>query len=185
MTMSDKNNVVTFLGVNKNASDGGVAVTEGLSSIDIRILDELQKNSALSTAELADKVGLSQSPCWRRLQRLRDEGYIRREVAILDRAKLGSSFYVFAVLKTSALDEAGRAKFMKEVNAQAEITECHTIFGERDILLKVCARSLGWYQDFVFNTLMKLPGVVDIQSIPTLMELKSTTEVPLGGVRIA
>lgn len=160
-------------------------MTEDLSAIDIKILDQLQQDCSLSTADLADKVGLSQSPCWRRLQRLRDEGYIRKEVAVLERSKLGSSFFVFTVLKTSALDEVGRAAFMTRINATAEIVECHTVFGERDILLKICAQSLSWYQDFVFRVLMKLPGVVDIQSIPTLMELKNTTAIPLTGIRVS
>ncbi len=69
-----------------------------LDSIDIKILDHLQKDASLSTAELAERVGLSQSPCWRRIQRMRDEGYIQSQVAILDRQKLGFHMQIFALV---------------------------------------------------------------------------------------
>lgn len=139
----------------------------------------------MSTTDLAARVGLSQSPCWRRLQRLKDEGYIKRQVAILDRSKLGSSLYVFAFLKMSTLTEKQRAQFVREIQLMPEIIECHTVFGEMDIVMKIIAESLEWYQKFIFDTLLKLPGVQDIQSTVTLVELKSTTEIPLDRVRIS
>jgi Lrp/AsnC family transcriptional regulator, cysteine-sensing transcriptional activator len=152
-----------------------------LSAVDIRILEHIQRNASLSTSELADKVGLSQSPCWRRLQRLKDEGYIRGEVALVDRTKLGPSLLIFATLKMSTLSEDKRAEFIRRVDSIAEILECHTLFGEMDILLKVLAPSLEWYQKFIFSVLHKLPGVVDIQSSATLSELKYTTALPIRG----
>ena len=139
----------------------------------------------MSTTDLAAKVGLSQSPCWRRLQRLKDEGYIRKQVAILDRSKLGSSLYIFAYLKMATLSDKQRAEFVSNIQVQPEIIECHTVFGEMDIVMKIIAESLEWYQKFIFDTLLKLPGVQDIQSTVTLVELKSTTEIPLDRVRIA
>jgi len=139
----------------------------------------------MSTTDLAARVGLSQSPCWRRLQRLKDEGYIKRQVAILDRSKLGSSLYIFAYLKMATLTEKERAEFVRNIQLIPEIVECHTVFGEMDIEMKVIARSLEWYQKFIFDTILKLPGVQDIQSTVTLVELKSTTEVPLEGVPIS
>jgi len=139
----------------------------------------------MSTTDLAVRVGLSQSPCWRRLQRLKDEGYIKRQVAILDRSKLGSSLYIFAYLKMATLTEKERAEFVRNIQLIPEIVECHTVFGEMDIVLKVIARSLEWYQKFIFDTILKLPGVQDIQSTVTLVELKSTTEIPLQGVPVS
>lgn len=139
----------------------------------------------MSTTDLAARVGLSQSPCWRRLQRLKDEGYIRKQVAILDRSKLGSSLYIFAYLKMATLSDKQRAEFVRNIQVQPEIIECHTVFGEMDIVMKIIAESLEWYQKFIFDTLLKLPGVQDIQSTVTLVELKSTTEIPLERVRIA
>ena len=146
-----------------------------LDHIDIKILGQIQKDSSLSTSDLADKVGLSQSPCWRRLQRLKDEGYIRGEVALLDRSKLSTSLLIFATLKMATLTEEKRAEFMRKVEDTPEILECHTLFGEMDILIKVLAPSLDWYQKFIFRQVLKLPGVLNVQSTMTISELKSTT----------
>lgn len=154
---------------------------EELSPVDIRILEQIQKDSSVSTSELADRVGLSQSPCWRRLQRLRDEGYIRGEVALIDRAKLGTTLLIFATLKMTTLSDEKRADFMRRVENTPEILECHTLFGEMDILLKILAPSMDWYQKFIFSVVLKLPGVVDIQSTVTLSELKYTTALPVRG----
>lgn len=154
---------------------------EGLSPVDIRILEQIQRNSSVSTSELAERVGLSQSPCWRRLQRLKDEGYIKGEVAIIDRSKLGPTILVFATLKMGTLSEAQRADFIRKIECAPEILECHTLFGEMDVLIKVLAPSLEWYQKFIFTTILKLPGVLDIQSTVTLSEFKSTTALPLRG----
>lgn len=154
---------------------------DNIDSIDIAILEQIQKDSSRSTSELADRVGLSQSPCWRRLQRLKDEGYMKGEVALLDRSKLGATMLIFATLKMSTLTEEKRAEFIRKVENAPEILECYTLFGEMDIMIKVLAPSLEWYQKFIFNTILKLPGVLDIQSTVTIAELKSTTALPLRG----
>lgn len=154
-------------------------MTDALTPIDIRILEQVQKDATLSTTELAERVGLSQSPCWRRLQRLRDEGYITGQVAVLDRKKFGSSLYIFATLKMATLTDEQRAEFRRKVELTPEIMECHTAFGERDILLKIIAQSLEWYQNFIFRVILKLPGVVDIQSVVTLSQIKHTTAIPV------
>lgn len=154
-------------------------MTDALTPIDIRILEQVQKDATLSTTELAERVGLSQSPCWRRLQRLRDEGYITGQVAVLDRKKFGSNLYIFATLKMATLTDEQRAEFRRKVELTPEIMECHTAFGERDILLKIIAQSLEWYQNFIFRVILKLPGVVDIQSVVTLSEIKHTTAIPV------
>lgn len=154
---------------------------EELSAVDIRILEQIQRDSSLSTSELADRVGLSQSPCWRRLQRLKDDGFIKGEVGLIDRSRLGTTLLIFATLKMTTLTEEKRADFMRRVENTPEILECHTLFGEMDILIKVLAPSLEWYQKFLFSVILKLPGVVDIQSTVTLSELKFTTALPLRG----
>lgn len=160
-------------------------MNEAFSRFDLRILEEMQKDCSISTTELAERVGLSQSPCWRRLQRLKDEGYITKQVALLDRRKFGPSLYVIAYLKMATLTEKERAEFVRNIQVIPEIIECHTVFGEMDIVMKIIARSLEWYQKFIFETILKLPGVQDIQSTVTLVELKSTTEIPLDGVQVA
>jgi Lrp/AsnC family transcriptional regulator len=152
---------------------------EGLDTIDFKILALLQQDASLSTAELADRVGVSQSPCWRRIQRLREEGYIKATVAIVDRQKLGFQIQIFAQAKMTRLTEEARAEFFRQVESIPEIVECYTIFGEMDVMMKVIAPDVLWYQEFIFSVLMKLPGVQDIRSIVTLLETKSTTAIPL------
>lgn len=155
-------------------------MSDALTTMDIKILDQMQKDASLSTSELAEKIGLSQSPCWRRLQRLKDDGYIIRQVAILDRKKFGESLFIFATLKMSSLSEGKREEFKRKIEVTPEIMECHTMFGERDIMLKIIAESLEWYQRFIFNVILKLPGVIDVQSNVTLTEIKNRTTIPLN-----
>jgi Lrp/AsnC family transcriptional regulator len=150
-----------------------------LDAIDIKILGVMQKDASLSSAELAERVGLSQSPCWRRIQRLREEGYIKSVVAILDKNKLGFGMQIFAQVKMAMLTEQERGVFQKSINNIPEILECWSIFGEMDCMLKILAPDVSWYQDFIFSVLLKLPGVTDVRSIVTLQESKCTTAVPL------
>lgn len=152
---------------------------EGLDAIDIRILEQLQVDASISTTDLAERVGLSQSPCWRRIQRLRDEGYIKSQVVLIDPEKVGIQLQVFAQLKIASLDDKARQAFVRAVQAVPEIVECYSILGDRDLMIKVLAPSMKWYQEFVFKTVMKLPGVQDISSIMTLSEMKRTTAIPV------
>lgn len=150
-----------------------------LDTIDLKILNLMQQDASLSTAELAERVGLSQSPCWRRIQRMREEGYIKSQVVIVDRLKLGYHMQMFAQVKMTRLSESERADFVRQIQNIPEILECYTVFGEMDVMLKIIAPDVMWYQEFIFSTLLKLPGVVDVRSIVTLVEMKSTTSVPL------
>ena len=154
-------------------------MTPDLDAIDTKILTLMQQDASLSTAELADRVGLSQSPCWRRIQRLKEEGYIKAQVAVLDREKLGFSMKIFAQVKMARLTDDERAEFVRVIQSIPEIIECYTVFGELDTLLTVLAPDVRWYQDFIFSVLLKVPGVQDIRSIVTMSEAKCTTAVPL------
>lgn len=156
-------------------------MSEELSTFDIKILEQLQKDCTLSTVELADVVGLSQSPCWRRLQRLKDEGYIRRQVAILDREKLGYGLTIFAFVKVKRLSDKERDTFRMKIDTTPEILECYSIFGEMDLLMKIQAKSMAWYQQFLMNFLLNLPGVETVNSTATLGEMKWTTAIPVRG----
>jgi Lrp/AsnC family transcriptional regulator len=151
----------------------------GLDHIDMKILTLMQQDSSLSTAEVAERVGISQSPCWRRIQRMHEDGFIKGQVALVDRLKLGYSMLIFAQVKVTRLSEAERAEFFRAVEEVPEIIECYTVFGEMDAMLKVLAPDVVWYQDFIFTVIMKLPGVTDVRSIVTLVETKRTTAVPL------
>jgi Lrp/AsnC family transcriptional regulator len=150
-----------------------------LDTIDLKILNLMQQDASLSTAELAERVGLSQSPCWRRIQRMREEGYIKAQVVIVDRLKLGYHMQMFAQVKMTRLKESERADFVRQIQDIPEILECYTVFGEMDVMLKIIAPDVMWYQEFIFSTLLKLPGVVDVRSIVTLVEMKATTALPL------
>ncbi|MBM0108136.1 Lrp/AsnC family transcriptional regulator [Steroidobacter sp. S1-65] len=150
-----------------------------LDTIDLKILSLMQQDASLSTAELAERVGLSQSPCWRRIQRMREEGYIKSQVVIVDRLKLGYHMQMFAQMKMARLSESERADFVRAIQNIPEILECYTVFGEMDVMLKIIAPDVTWYQEFIFSTLLKLPGVQDVRSIVTLAETKSTTAIPL------
>ncbi|WP_044563130.1 Lrp/AsnC family transcriptional regulator [Azospirillum sp. B4] len=150
-----------------------------LDAIDMKILTHMQRDASLTTAELAERVGISQSPCWRRVQRLHDEGYIKSQVVLVDRQKLGFDMHIFAQVKIARLSEEERETFFRGIQNIPEVLECYTVFGEMDALLKIVAPDVKWYQEFIFNTLMKLPGVEDIRSIVTLSEAKSTTAIPL------
>lgn len=150
-----------------------------LDNIDLRILKLMQQDGSLSTAEIAERVGLSQSPCWRRIQQLKSAGYIKSVVAIVDRQKLGLNMQVFAQVKMETLTDAERKSFVKAVTEMPEILECHSVFGEMDLILKVLAPDVNHYQEFVFNRLMKQKGVKEVQSLMTLSEIKCTTAVPI------
>jgi Lrp/AsnC family transcriptional regulator len=150
-----------------------------LDAIDVKILEVMQRNASLSSAELAERVGLSQSPCWRRIQRLRDEGYIKAVVALVDQKKVGLNMQVFAHVKMRTLTDTEREAFFRAVNATPEILECFAVFGEMDCLMRIIAPDVSWYQDFMFSVLLKLPGVIDVRSTVTLGESKSTTALPL------
>jgi Lrp/AsnC family transcriptional regulator len=150
-----------------------------LDSIDMNILALLQQDASLSTAEIADRVGVSQSPCWRRIQHLKDEGFIRSTVALLDCHKVGFHMTIFAQVKMVRLTDEGRKDFVRRVNDIPEIIECYAVFGDIDALMKIVAPDVTWYQEFMFSVLMKLPGVQDVRSIMTLMEAKNTSCVPL------
>lgn len=158
-------------------------MSEELSHFDLRILQQIQRDATLSTSELSEKVGLSQSPCWRRLQRLRDDGFVTKQVALVDRTKFGQSLILYATLKIGTLTDAQRADFLRKLEITPEILECYSIIGERDVMMKIVASSMDWYQNFIFKTLMKMPGVIDVQSIVAVAEMKYTTEIPVSGTR--
>jgi len=154
-------------------------MAESLDKLDMKILDRLQIDASESSSEIAERVGLSQSPCWRRIQRLKEEGYVKAQVAILDREKFGQSMYIFAQLKMGRLSDDGRERFVRAIEDIPEITEAYTMFGEMDVMLKVLAPSMDWYQRFTFRTILRLPGVEDVRSTATLSELKCTHRLPL------
>jgi Lrp/AsnC family transcriptional regulator len=157
----------------------GIFMHTSLDRIDLRILGCLQVDASLSAADLADKVGISQSPCWRRIQRLKDEGYIRREVALLDRKMLGLNAHVFAQIRLTAHGRAHLAEFSKAVQAFPEVLECYVLMGQVDFLLRIVTKDVESYEQFFFERLSKLPGIQEINSSVALSEIKFSTALPL------
>jgi len=154
-------------------------LTQELDEIDLKLLDALQVDASLSTAELAEKIGISQSPCWRRRERLKAEGYIVREVAVLDRKKLGFNAHVFARVKLSAHGRAHLSEFSEAVKKFPEVLECFVLMGEADFLLRIVARDVDAYERFFFERLSRLPGIQEVNSTIALSEIKAVSALPL------
>jgi Lrp/AsnC family transcriptional regulator len=153
--------------------------TSGLDRIDHRILAALQEDASRSAAAIAEAVGLSQSPCWRRMQRLREEGYISKVVALLDRKKLGLRAQLFVQVKVISNDQASLAAFSKAIQEFPEVMECHVMLGAFDFLLRVVTKDLEAYEKFYFDTLSRVPNIREVNSFVAAQEVKFTTAFPL------
>jgi len=150
-----------------------------LDAIDLAILMRLQRDSSASVGEIAETVGLSQSPCWRRIQRLEQGGYIRERVAILDRHLLGFTLEVFVQVRFSREGSATIMAFEEAIRAAPEVVECYMLMGDIDFMLRVVTRDVQTYERFLRQTLAPIPGVRDITSTIALSAVKSTTALPL------
>ena len=155
-------------------SDGDI-----LDAADKRILRELQRDSSRTTAEIADVAGLSQAACWRRIQRLKTDGYIVREAALLDRGKLGLRAHIFVQVKLSATGRAHVSEFADAVRAFPEVLECYVLMGQTDFLMRVITPDIEAYEKFFFEKLSRVPGVQDVNSIVALSEIKSFVGYPV------
>lgn len=161
------------------AQKGELPSGSDLDEVDLRILDALQKDATLSTADLAEVVGLSQSPCWRRLSRLKDAGFIRDQVTRLDPEKLGFTTMVFANVRLSAHGRANIAEFSEAIRRFPEVVECYAIMGAFDFMLRIVTRDIKAYEQFLFGKLTPLPTVQEIHSTIALSEIKATTALPI------
>ena len=144
-----------------------------------RILALLQEDASLSTAAIAEAVGLSASPCWRRIDRLEREGFIKRRVAIADRKKLGLNAHIFAQVKLNAHGRANLDEFSKAIQGFPQVLECYVMMGSVDFLLRIVAPDIEAYERFFFDCLSQLPGVQEVNSTVALSEIKATTALPV------
>lgn len=154
-------------------------MSELLDSFDRKILAVVQADSSRSTADVAAMVGLSQAPCWRRIQRLKDAGYIRSEVALLDRRKIGLNAQIFAQVKLTATGRSNLEEFTAAIREFPEVLECFVLLGTVDFMLKIVARDIEAYERFFFEKLSRVPGVQEVNSMVALSEIKATTELPI------
>ena len=150
-----------------------------LSPTDIRILGLLQSDASLTSAQIAERVNLSPSPCWRRINRLEKSGLIERRVALLDPEKLGLGLVVFARIRLSKNDENSLEQFEAQVRRFAEVVECYTVTGSADYFLKIITRDIRQYDRFLRRSLLQMPLVRDINSNVAVTCIKYTTELPL------
>lgn len=154
-------------------------MTPSLDDAERRILRVIQEDASLPTAAIAERVGLSPSPCWRRIDRLEREGVIRQRVALLDRRKIGLNAHVFAQVKLNAHGRAHLDDFAAAIRAFPEVLECYVLMGPVDFLMRVVARDIEAYEEFFFNKLSRLEGVREVVSTVALSEIKSTTVLPV------
>jgi Lrp/AsnC family transcriptional regulator len=150
-----------------------------LDKTDIHILELLQRDAALSAAEIAERVGLSQSPCWRRINRLEEGGLIRKRVALLDGERLGLDLVVFIMVSLTAHGRQSLAEFEEAIRQLPEVTECYTITGTMDYMLKIVARDIHHFEQFIRGKLAQLEGVREMHSFVAVTEIKCTAELPL------
>ena len=150
-----------------------------LDHFERKILRELQRDASQTTAEIADKVGLTPSPCWRRIDRLEKEGLIRKRVALLDRRKVGLNAQVFAQVKLNAHGRANLDEFSAAIGGFPEVLEAFVLLGTMDFMLRIVAKDIEAYERFFFERLSKLPGVQEINSTVALSEMKRTTALPV------
>lgn len=150
-----------------------------LSKQDVQILKLLQQDATLSTASIAEQINVSQSPCWRRINRLEQDGFIKRRVALLDREVLGMEVVVFATVNLTSTGRQNLIEFERDIVRHPEVMECYTMTGIWDYMLKIVTRSIRHYEEFVRNTLTVSPAIRELHSHMAVTEIKNVTELPL------
>ena len=151
-----------------------------LSRTDIQILDALQQDAGLTTQEIADKINMSQSPCWRRINRLEEQGFIEHKVALLNREKLGMDVVVFATINLTTQGRNNLEVFEREVEILQEVMECYTMAGTWDYMLKIVVKDIRHYELFVREKLTKLANIGEVHSHIAVTEIKNSTVLPIN-----
>jgi Lrp/AsnC family transcriptional regulator len=146
--------------------------------IDRRILDLLQRDATLSIAEIADQVGLSQTPCWKRIQRLESNGIIERRVAILNPEKLGLGLTVFVSIETSDHSQAWLTRFAEIVSAMPEVLELYRMAGDIDYMLRVIVADMAAYDAFYKRLIAAVP-LKNVSSRFAMERVKASTALPI------
>jgi Lrp/AsnC family transcriptional regulator len=156
-----------------------------MDRIDLRILALLQTDASRSTAEIAEAVGLSASPCWRRIAQLEQQGVIRRRVALLDRERLDLGVTVVVQVRLTTHGRQSLVDFEERVRELPEVTQCFTVMGAIDFVLIVVTTDIRAYERLMRERLSQLPGVQAIESNIVMSAIKDTTALPLELVKPA
>lgn len=154
-----------------------------MDKLDKKLLEQLQRNASLTAAELADRIGLSKAPCWRRIKRLEEQGVIKQTVALLDARALNLGTTVFVTLKTGNHSEAWFEKFVKAVRDIPEVTEIHRMSGDVDYLMRIVVPDIDAY-DVVYKRLIAAVEFQDVSASFALETIKYTTALPLSYVEL-
>ena len=155
-------------------------MSDTLDAIDAKILDLIQKDASLSVADIADRVGLSSSPCWRRIKRMEEAGIINGRVTILDRKSLGLGFEVVANVKLALPSKDNLVAFEALLSQWPEVMECMTVTGAVDYIIRVTTTDMHAYDSFLREKLLGSELVSDVQSRIVINVAKRTTALPLG-----
>lgn len=154
-------------------------MTEELDHIDIKILQTLQKNSNLTVKELASCINLSTTPTFERQKRLEREGYIERYMAVINAEKLGNRVIALCNIRLKQHTQALIQEFMNAVQTIEEITECYNTSGDYDFLIKIYAKDMKAYQQFMLNTLGTITCIGSLHSNFIIAEIKNTHGIPI------
>lgn len=152
-----------------------------LDSFDVKILQLLQRDATLPLAEISAQVGLSSTPCWRRIQKLEEAGIIRRRVALLDRDALNAGVTVFVAIRTQQHNARWLKDFARAVAGFPEVVDCYRMSGDIDYLLRLVLPDIAAYDSFYKRLIAKVE-LSDVTSMFAMEQIKSTTELPLSFV---
>jgi Lrp/AsnC family transcriptional regulator len=152
-----------------------------MDSIDKKILNALQTDCSGSIADIADRAGVSQTPCWRRIKKLEEAGYIDKRVALLSAEALNLTMTAYVMVKTAHHDDAWLRRFSDGVQSIPEIIEIHRMAGDIDYLLKVVASDIAEY-DAIYKRLITVAELSDVSASFSMECIKTTTELPLDRV---
>lgn len=150
-----------------------------LDRIDREILGLLQSDSSLPIQQIADQVGLSVNPCWRRIRQMEQAGVIQARVALVDPGKVGLGLTVYVRVKTNQHSADWARKLNEVIGAMPEILECHRIGGDVDYLLKVVVENMAGYDRTYRELIDRLPSLADVSALFSMERLKSTTALPI------
>src|SRR5882762_631502 len=157
-----------------------IAMTRTLDRLDRRILEELQADARISNQELAKRVGLSPAPCWRRLRRLEDAGFIAGYATLLRAPAIGLPILAYAVVSLENHHPESVRQFDQLVKERPEVLECHSMSGANDYLLRIVAASMEAYDHFLSTQLLQLAAVRSVNTSFVLRTKKYTTRLPLA-----
>ena len=150
-----------------------------LDSIDKSIVRILQEDGSLSIADLAERIGMTAPPCWRRVKRLKESGVLERQVWRVSPEAIGLTVIIYATVKLVAHDVQATVAFQEQIRKLPEVLECYILLGSIDVLLKIAAKDIKSYEGIFYKKLSQLPGVREINSSVVMSHVKNSLVLPL------